>query len=102
MSSGNQISIMIAFTMLLLFMTTKHNKDFNPLFKEILERRQGEPIKFLFLYKMDLLGSQVGKKKKMLVLNYEQILRAVFSCLYGQELFFYIVESALKSCLIKK
>ena len=28
--------------------------------KEIVERRHGEPIKFLFLPKMGLLGSQAG------------------------------------------
>ena len=31
--------------------------------KEIVERRHGEPIKFLFLPKMGLLGSQAGKEK---------------------------------------
>ena len=32
--------------------------------KEIVERRHGEPIKFLFLPKMGLLGSQAGNEKK--------------------------------------
>ena len=31
--------------------------------KEIVERRHGEPIKFLFLHKMGLLGSQAGNEK---------------------------------------
>jgi hypothetical protein len=31
--------------------------------KEIVERRDGEPIKFLFLPKMGLLGSQAGNEK---------------------------------------
>ena len=31
--------------------------------KEIVERRHGEPVKFLFLPKMGLLGSQAGNKK---------------------------------------
>ena len=31
--------------------------------KEIVERRHGEPIKFLFLPKMGLLGSQAGNEK---------------------------------------
>ena len=44
-------------------------------FKKIVERRHGEPIKFLFLPKMGLLGSQAGNEKKMLVVNYEQHLR---------------------------
>jgi hypothetical protein len=32
--------------------------------KEIVERRHGEPIKFLFLPKMGLLGSQAGNEKE--------------------------------------
>ena len=32
--------------------------------KEIVMRRHGEPIKFLFLPKMGLLGSQAGNEKK--------------------------------------
>ena len=32
--------------------------------KEIVERRHGEPIKFLFLTKMGLLGSQFDNEKK--------------------------------------
>ena len=31
--------------------------------KEIVERRHGEPIKFLFLPKMGLLGSQASNEK---------------------------------------
>ena len=49
-------------------------------FNEIVERRHGEPIKFLFLPKMGLLGSQASTEKKKLVMNYELLLRAVFSC----------------------
>ena len=48
--------------------------------KEIVERRHEEPIKFLFLPKMGLLGSQASTEKKMVV-NSEQLFRAVFSCL---------------------
>ena len=33
--------------------------------KEIVERRHGEPIKFLFLPKMGLLGSQASTEKKI-------------------------------------
>ena len=40
--------------------------------KEIVERRYGEPIKFLFLPKIGLLGSQASTEKKMVV-NYEQL-----------------------------
>ena len=63
------------------------------VFKEIVKRRHGEPIKFLFLPKMGLLGSQASTEKKMVV-NYEQLFRAVCSCFH--EHFFYIVGPALK------
>ena len=36
--------------------------------KEIVERRHGEPIKFLSLPKMGLLGSQASTEKRV---NYE-------------------------------
>ena len=52
--------------------------------KEIVERRQGEPIIFLFLPKMGLLGSQASTEKK-LVVNYDQLLKAVFSWFHEQE-----------------
>ena len=55
--------------------------------KEIVERRDGEPIKFLFLPKMGVLGSQASTEKK-LVVNSEQLLRAVFSCFHGQKFSF--------------
>ena len=48
--------------------------------KVIVERRHGEPIKFLFLPKMGLLGSQVGNEFFF---------------------FFYILGSAVKGCLIR-
>ena len=64
----------------------KIQRVFLPWSKEIVERRHEEPIKFLFLPKMGLLGSQAGNEKKMLVVNYEQLLRAVFSCFHGQKL----------------
>ena len=44
--------------------------------KEIVERRHGEPIKFLFLPKLGLLGSRASTKKKLFV-NSEQLLSAV-------------------------
>ena len=53
--------------------------------KKIVERRHVEPIKFLFLPKMGLLGSQASTEKK-LVVNYEQLLRALFSCSHGKNL----------------
>ena len=73
--------------------------------KEIVKRRHGEPVNVLFLPKMGLLGSQASTEKK-LAMNYELLLRAVFSCFHGQKFnflfFFYIVASELKSCLIQK
>ena len=36
---------------------------------------------------MGLLGSQASSEKKLLVVNYEQLLRAVFSCFHGQIFF---------------
>ena len=56
--------------------------------KEIVERRHGEPVKFLFLPKMGLLGIQAGNKKMMAV-NYEQLLRAVFSYFHSQNSIFH-------------
>ena len=35
------------------------------MFKEYIERRHGEPFKFLFLPKMGLLGSQAELEKKV-------------------------------------
>jgi hypothetical protein len=69
--------------------------------KEYVERRHGEPIKVIFLPKKGLLGSQASTEKKSLM-NYELLLRAVFSCFHGQnflKFFFYIVPSVLKSCI---
>jgi hypothetical protein len=40
-----------------------HTVKSHVLIKEIVERRHGEPIKFLFLPKMGLLGSQAGNEK---------------------------------------
>jgi hypothetical protein len=37
---------------------------------------------------MGLLGSQAGNEKEMLVVNYEQLLRAVFSCFHEKKLNF--------------
>jgi hypothetical protein len=39
------------------------DKRMSVLDKEIVERRHGEPIKFLFLPKTGLLGSQAGNEK---------------------------------------
>jgi hypothetical protein len=66
-------------------MTDKNfGANFNHLNKEIVERRHGEPIKFLFLPKMGLLDCQASNEKKMLVVNYEQLLRAVFHVFMGK------------------
>jgi hypothetical protein len=39
--------------------------------KECIERRHGEPLKFLHLPKMGLLGSQASTRKKNPIMNYE-------------------------------
>jgi hypothetical protein len=53
--------------------------------KEYIERRHGEPFKFLFLPKMGLLGSQAVLEKKA---NYEQLFSSVFSSFHGQRFIF--------------
>ena len=59
------------------------------LHKEIVEKRHGEPIKFLFLPKMGLFGSHArAVLEKKLVMNYELLLRTVFLSFHGQNLFF--------------
>ena len=63
----------------------KANTNQMNLSKEIVEKRHGEPIKFIFLPKMGLLDSQASTEKKI-VMNYELLLRAVFSCLHCQKL----------------
>ena len=71
--------------------------------KEYVERRHGEPIRFLFLPKMGILGNQASTEKKS-IMNYELLLRAFFHVFMGQKKVFfntfYIVASALKSCII--
>ena len=52
--------------------------------KEIVERSHGEPIKFLFLPKMGLLGSQAGNEKNCWL----WIMWGVFSYFHGQKIFF--------------
>ena len=59
-------------------------------FKEYIERRHGEPFKFLFLPKIGLLGSQACTTKKSPILNYEQLLSSVFSTFHGQKFIFWI------------
>ena len=74
--------------------------------KEYIERRHGEPFKFLFLPKIGLLGSQAVLEKKVQFLIMSNFLALFFQLFMGKNLFFwnfnYIVASALKSCLIKK
>ena len=76
------------------------------LAKEYIERRHGEPFKFLFLPKMGLLGSQAVLEKKVQFWIMSNFLAPFFQLFMGKKLFFklffYIAASALKSCLIKK
>jgi hypothetical protein len=51
----------------------------------------------LFLPKTGLLGSQTGNEKKMLVMNYEQLLRAVFSRLHGQKFSFIYIYCRVRT-----
>ena len=82
----------------------------HPLFssysKEYIERRHGEPFKFLFLPKMGLLGSQAVLEKKVQFWIMSNFLAPFFQLFMGKNLFFfnffYIAASALKSYLIKK
>ena len=41
------------------------DQNFKSIAKEYIERRHGEPFKFLFLPKMGLLGSQAVLEKKV-------------------------------------
>ena len=41
--------------------------------KEYIERRHGEPFRFLFLPKMSLLGSKASTSKKSIIMNYKLI-----------------------------
>jgi hypothetical protein len=74
--------------------------------KEIVERRHGEPIKFLFLPKMGLLGSQAVNKKNCWLWILSNFLGKFFHVFMGKLLFFwnffYNVGSALQRCLILK
>jgi hypothetical protein len=56
--------------------------------KEYIERRHGEPFKFLFLPKMGLLGSQAVLEKSP-ILNYEQLFSSVFSTFHWQKIIFF-------------
>jgi hypothetical protein len=46
---------------------------------------------------MGLFGSQAGNEKKLLVVNYEQLLRAVFSCFHGQNFIFYFLHCRVRT-----
>jgi hypothetical protein len=74
--------------------------------KEYIERRHGEPFKFLFLPKMGLLGSQAVLEKNVQFWIMSNFLAPFFQLFMGKILFFwnffYIVASALKRCLIRK
>ena len=74
--------------------------------KQIVEKRHGEPIKFLFLPKMGLLGNQVGNEKNCWLWIMSNFWGLFFHVFMGKNLIFkkknYIVGSALKSCLIQK
>ena len=68
--------------------------------KEIVERRHGEPIKFLFLPKMGLLGSQASTEKKF-GCEFWATFEGYFF-MFSWAIFLNILGSALKRCLITK
>jgi len=65
-----------------------------------MERRQGEPIKSLFLPKMVLFGSQASTIKKRPILNNEQLLSSVFSNFHWH--FFFLFSFTFCSVRSKK
>jgi hypothetical protein len=56
--------------------------------KEYIERRHGEPFKFLFLPKMGLLGSQAVLEKKVQFWIMSNFLALFFQLFMGKNLFF--------------
>ena len=74
--------------------------------KEYIERRHDEPFKCLILPKMGLLVSQAVLEKKVQFWIMSNFLAPFFQLFISKNLFFfeffYIVASALKSCIIKK
>ena len=65
----------------IVLLSSSENNPFFKEIKEIVERRHREPIKFLFLPKL----GQAGNERKI---DYDLLLRAVFSCLHRQKLNF--------------
>ena len=57
--------------------------------KEIVERRHGEPIKFLFLPKMGLLVSQAGNEKNCWLWIMSNFWGLFFHVCMGKNLFFF-------------
>ena len=63
--------------------------NFRVLIKEYIERRYGEPFKFLFLPKMGLLGSQASTRKKS---NYQlwATFELSFQLFKGKKILFFL------------
>ena len=70
--------------------------------QKIVERRHEDLIKFLFLPKMGLLGSQVVMEQIAGCELWATFEGWLFMFSWANIIFFYIVEFALKSCLIQK
>jgi hypothetical protein len=60
-------------------------EKFAVIVKEIVERRHGDPIKFLFLPKMGLLGSQASNEKKNAGCELRATFEGCFLCFHGQK-----------------
>ena len=61
---------------------------FGVVTKEYIERRHGEPFKFLFLPKMGLLGSQAVLEKKVQFWIMSNFLAPFFQLFMGKKIFF--------------
>jgi hypothetical protein len=70
--------------------------------QKIVERRHEDLIKFLFLAKLGLLGSQVVLEQIAGCELCSTFDGWFFLFSWANIIFFYIVEFALKSCLIQK
>ena len=80
-------------------------REFSFSLKEYIERRHGEPFKFLLLPRMGILGSLASTWKKVQFWIMSNFLAPFFQLFMAKKVFFnffYIIASALKSCLIKK
>ena len=67
-----KVSITFLLILVLVFLPPLPSPTGMGTSKVIVERRCGEPINFLFMPEMVLLGSLASNEKKILVVNYGQ------------------------------